>query len=482
MPAWEEWDISYSLAFTLSASNSSSGGYNQAVGAFYYLPDTTTFDQTYNNTTQASQSTINNINIGYTAIPAATTGVYCSAKQVAGTSISHTPTFYSSATDPTTRSTLTLTNKSNEEKTFTFSYGMFVALSVSSAGNKSRVTACNATLTANDVTVRELSLPAPSPDLTYNYDGTDKTSAIVDTIENSNWYTKGGANWYTPGSWAQYVLPAGEIKDVIKNDGVTGSYEISYSLLDIYPFKLEDGTFTTDSQTLKVTINPITLPTPSGTVTITYNGEEKTLYDLAENLRPGWYDSDIYTVPSIIEMNDSVFDAGDKTVSVTLKSSNYVWSNSSSNSSAVRTFTFRVNKKALATEFVDDNGLKVAKFVDENEIYTRDSGEKYPVLVTRYSKNNNAASATYTSPNSTGTWYAHAFLENAQSCNYSVASTGEQFTLDKIGVAYPTLVGSGSEEYDGGEHEFIYEGYDPELMTYTKPDGAIDFDGEILKV
>ncbi len=479
VPAWEEWDVSYKLDFTLGGSNNSDGGYNQSVGALYYLPDTTTFDQTYNNTTQADSSSITGLT--YTAVPVSGNGRYVNGRYVQGKSISHTPTLYSSATDPTTKSTLTLTNKSGNEKTFTFSYGMYVALSISSSRN-SRVTACNTLLTADDVTVRELSVPVPSPDLSYNYDGTDKTSTIVDTIENSNWYTKGGADWYTPGSWAQYVLPAGEIKNVIKNDGVTGSYEITYSLLDIYPFKLEDGTFTTDSQTLKVTINPLTLPTPSGTVTITYNGEEKTLYDLAENLRPGWYDSDIYTVPSIIEMDDSVFDAGDKTVSVTLKSSNYVWSNNSSNSSAVRTFTFRVNKKALETEFVDENGLKVAKFKDENEIYTRDSGDKYPVLVTRYSKNGIAASATYTSPNSTGTWYAHAFLENAESCNYSVASTGEQFTLDKIGVPYPTLVGSGSEVYDGGEHEFIYEGYDPELMTYTKPDGAIDFDGEILKV
>ncbi|MDE5789235.1 MAG: hypothetical protein K2H78_02335 [Clostridia bacterium] len=272
----------------------------------------------------------------------------------------------------------------------------------------------------------------------------------------------------------------GDMRDV-------GTYSVKVTLKDSLIF---DGTpDTTKGETESVRyfdfkINPIKLTPPSGTVTITYNGEEKTLDDLAADKQPSWYDSALYTDPSIIEMNDKVTDAGNKTVKVTLKSSNHAWSDEAANSSKDRTFTFKVNKKELEVEFEDNGGVKVAKFKDTNEIYTRDGGDKYPKIITKYSKNGNAGSANFTSPNSTGTWYAHAFLENAESCNYSVSNAGSQFELNKIAVAYPKLSASSSasEEYNGEEQEFTFEGYDPDLMTCAAPTGAISFDGETLKV
>ncbi|MDE7401411.1 MAG: hypothetical protein K2N17_05100, partial [Clostridia bacterium] len=260
-----------------------------------------------------------------------------------------------------------------------------------------------------------------------------------------------------------------------------GTYTFNFDIAGEALWKEEE---TKDTKQIIITINPAKLTPPSGTVTTTYTGEEQTLEDLSSDKRPAWYDSTMYLDPDIIEMDDKVTDAGEHTITATLKSTNYVWSNAAANASKDRSFIFKVNKKALDVEFEDKDGIKVAKFKDASKISSNDSGSKYPKIITKYSKNNVASSATFTSPNSTGTWYAHAFLENADDCNYSVASTGSQFSLNKISVPYPTLSAScnDSEVYNGEEQEFTFEGYDPELMTYTKPDGAIDFDGETLKV
>ncbi|MDE5766322.1 MAG: hypothetical protein K2I17_04060 [Clostridia bacterium] len=260
-----------------------------------------------------------------------------------------------------------------------------------------------------------------------------------------------------------------------------GTYTVNFDLIDSDVTWMGGGTGT---KTLSFTLNLKRIAAPSGTVEFMYNGEEHTLDDLPADKIPTWYDSTLYTDPSIIEMDGKVTEAGERTISVKLLSKYYAWSDIATNTSDTRTFTFKVNKKELEVEFEDKGGVKVAKFKDTNEIYTRDSGDKYPKLITKYSKNGNAGSATYTSPNSAGTWYAHAFLENAESCNYSVSNAGSQFELNKIAVAYPKLSASSSasEEYNGEEQEFTFEGYDPDLMTCAAPTGAISFDGTTLKV
>ncbi|MDE5766764.1 MAG: hypothetical protein K2I17_06320 [Clostridia bacterium] len=383
--------------------------------------------------------------------------------------------------------TITYTNNTNGKKSFTAYFGF---VGVATHANKSTsANGLDTTATfSGDITVTPISEPKVDvKTATYNGQYQNFTftynnqCASVTKAEYTNLAGITTTTYDKVTSKGTNPLDANDVMTAKES----GTYKLYFTINENCGAVWNNATANDpDTKSVSFTINPKVLTPPSGTVTSTYNGLEQTLDDLATDKQPNWYNSTLYTDPSIIEMNDKVTDAGEHTISVKLLSENYAWSDDTTNTSDTRTFTFKVNKKELEVEFEDNGGVKVAKFKDTNEIYTRDSGDKYPKLITKYSKNNNAGSATFTSPNSTGTWYAHAFLENAESCNYSVSNAGSQFELNKIAVAYPKLSASSSasEEYNGEEQEFTFEGYDPDLMTCTAPTGAISFDGTTLKI
>ena len=150
----------------------------------------------------------------------------------------------------------------------------------------------------------------------------------------------------------------------------------------------------------------------------------------------------------------------------------YEWSDSSVLGKSVNV---EITKKQLEVEFEDKNGCLVAKFKDENEIYSDDkngSGKPKFTLVTKYSKNGSAENATYNSPDAAGVWYAHAFIE--EDCNYTVSNAGESFTLNKIKLPYPSAADADAltPTFDGTEQSILLVDYVASAMSYAVPDGA----------
>ncbi|MDE7076757.1 MAG: hypothetical protein K2O62_05500, partial [Clostridia bacterium] len=235
------------------------------------------------------------------------------------------------------------------------------------------------------------------------------------------------------------------------------------------------------TKTASFTITSKKLTAPSGTVEAVYTGSELTVNN-AKTV-PAWYDNLIYTDPTILTVTPAkVTDANESGYTVTVKivSGGHVWSD---NSTSDKTFTFKVNKKALEVEFELKNGLQVAKFKDASQIASRDSGDKYPKLVTKYYEASGSPNNLVDAPTSLGDWVAVAKLENETTCNYSVSGT-KSFTSTKTQVAYPKLSASSSasEEYSGEEHEFTYTGFDSTTMNAPDvPTGATSFDGSTLK-
>ncbi len=139
-----------------------------------------------------------------------------------------------------------------------------------------------------------------------------------------------------------------------------------------------------------------------------------------------------------------------------------------------KTITIKINKKQLEVEFEDNGGVLSAKFKDENEIYADDKVNGKPTfkIITKYSKDGSAENATYTTPDSSGVWYAHAFIDT--DCNYTVSSEGRQFTLEKIKLAYPVLADAddATKTYDGTEQVIYLDNYVASAMSYAVPDGA----------
>ncbi len=139
-----------------------------------------------------------------------------------------------------------------------------------------------------------------------------------------------------------------------------------------------------------------------------------------------------------------------------------------------KTVTVEIVKKQLEVEFEDNGGVLSAKFKDENEIYADDKVNGKPTfkLITKYSKDGSAENATYTTPDSSGVWYAHAFIDT--DCNYTVSSEGRQFTLEKIKLAYPVLADAddATKTYDGTEQAIYLDNYVASAMSYAVPDGA----------
>ena len=139
-----------------------------------------------------------------------------------------------------------------------------------------------------------------------------------------------------------------------------------------------------------------------------------------------------------------------------------------------KTVMVEIVKKQLEVEFEDNGGVLSAKFKDENEIYADDKVNGKPTfkLITKYSKDGSAENATYTTPDSSGVWYAHAFIDT--DCNYAVSSEGRQFTLEKIELAYPVLADAddATKTYDGTEQVIYLDNYVASAMSYAVPDGA----------
>ncbi|MDE7401345.1 MAG: hypothetical protein K2N17_04760, partial [Clostridia bacterium] len=242
-----------------------------------------------------------------------------------------------------------------------------------------------------------------------------------------------------------------------------------------------------DTKTVSFTINSITLNTPQGAqLTAGYNGSALTISD-ADNV-PAWYNNLIYTDTAIMTLSPvSVTNANESgyTVTATIVSDGHIWSDLASNPSDTRTFTYKVNRQPLTIEFEDKDGLQVAKFSDESEIFSCDkdaAGKPTFTLKTKYYKDGAHPNSAIDSPTSTGNWVAMAVIDGTGASNYKVDAT-EAFNLTKKQVAYPTISGSASEEYDGTSQSFTFTGFDPATMNAPAlPTGADSFDGTTLKV
>ncbi|MDE5788911.1 MAG: hypothetical protein K2H78_00695, partial [Clostridia bacterium] len=247
---------------------------------------------------------------------------------------------------------------------------------------------------------------------------------------------------------------------------------------------------TTNDQTTKsvsFTINPKVLTAPSGTVTTDYSGGDQSLKTITN--KPAWYDQTVYTDPTILTVSPATVKAANETghtVTVTLASSNYAWSDKGSNASAARTFTFKVNRQALDIEFEEKDGLQVAKYKDDTQIFTSDkdgAGKPTFTLKTKYYEAGTSPNGAVDAPTGLGNWVAMAVLDGTGADNYKVDAT-KAFTATKKSVAYPTLStsSSNSEEYDGTSQEFTYTGFDSTIMNAPAvPTGADSFDGTTLK-
>ncbi|MDE5766076.1 MAG: hypothetical protein K2I17_02785 [Clostridia bacterium] len=259
-----------------------------------------------------------------------------------------------------------------------------------------------------------------------------------------------------------------------------GTYTFTFKIKDTCGAVWNSTTNDQSPKTVTVTINPVMLNVPSGTVTAEYTGNELTVNNA--NTVPAWYDNLIYTDTGIMTVSPAtVTDANESgyNVTATIVSGGHVWSD---NSTSAKSFTFIVNKKQLSIDWTtDDNGYKVAQFADVGEIHSRDNGDKYPQLVTKYYKDGDSPTNLKPAPTSLGTWNAVAVLDNAATCNYKVDATAS-FNAAKRSVAYPTVIGIATEEYNGTSQEFNFTGFDANLMTYTVPNGVDSFDGAILKV
>ena len=266
-----------------------------------------------------------------------------------------------------------------------------------------------------------------------------------------------------------------------------GTYKFNFDIAPACGAVWNSTTNDQSTKTLTITIKQKVIDKPQPDLETTYNNASQSLSTLAAGA--SWYDNTLYSDSTLLSVSQTTFTEANEsgyTVSVQILSPNYAWSDRASNASDTRTFKVKVKKKKLTVSFdTNASGLKVAKLADASEIYTNDNvAGKKPELTTKYSQSGTLSdpSTGLSAPNATGTWWAYAVLTNAATCNYCVDAK-EQFTLNKIGVPYPTLSGSASEVYNGDEQEFTYTGFDSDKMNAPAvPSGAISFDGETLKV
>ena len=202
-----------------------------------------------------------------------------------------------------------------------------------------------------------------------------------------------------------------------------------------------------------------------------YNGEDWKSNEKFADLNVSWYNADFVKLnfPS-----SEMIDVNSYTLTANLTQAAFdnglFWSDQTVDP---KTFTFTVNKKPLAVKFEsDENGYLIASFADEKEIYSRDTGQKYPKLITKYFKEGDETNV-FAKPTSYGKWYAVAEIEN--DCNYTIDEDTKQsdlFEVTKATVFCPTLSGGDTtvtETYNGTKKTFTLKN----ITSYVK----YSFDG-----
>lgn len=384
---------------------------------------------------------------------------------------SSTGTGFSTSKNVADLYTATYSNSTANSKTFEAYFGAYMG---SPSGSADTFVYDSSATMSTKITVTSVSAPTvDNTEADYNKNG----NVFNFTYDHDRVEVKS----------VSYLDVANQVSDVtsatvINTDGSctltnAGTYTFTFKIKDNCGAVWNSTTNDQTDKTLTVTINYKTLTSPSGTVETEYNGEDQSLDTLTTP--PSWYDATIYSDTSIIALDDKFTDAGENEVTVTIISGEYYWNDYESNPTKSRTFKFKINKKKLEVTFGGDGNL-VAQY-DETQLYERDKAEdKKPKLATKYSKTASLDDAV-DSPTGLGQWYALAVLENE--CNYYVEAM-QAFEASKNSVAYPVLSASSNatENYNGSEQIFTFDGFDSELMTFAVPDGAESFDGTTLKV
>ncbi|MDE6790915.1 MAG: hypothetical protein K2J61_04255, partial [Clostridia bacterium] len=474
VPAMTEYEIVYKAALTLTKYRNGGSSAVTTCRVQY-------FGNTFDDPDAADQSAT--LTIG----PHTSTTAYSVGPQLEATKYTASGSTAASGatitmTGTATIPTITYTNDTDQEQDY-YAYFGFAATS-GQANGSSTANGIDAKANFSSSTIKVTTLvEEPSVDVrttSYNGEEQDFTFDYDDKrLDVTKWdfTNKKGVTTTTEGN------PLDSNAVMSKKDA--GTYKLYFDIKSTCGAVWDLDTKDQTTKTVSFTITSEKLTAPSGTVTADYTGSELTVNN-AQTV-PAWYNNLIYTDPQILTLSPAkVTDANESgyTVTATIVSGGHVWSDSESNSSDARTFTFKVNRKALEVEFDEKNGLQVAKLKDASQVASRDSGDKYPKLVTKYYEAGGSPNNLVDAPTSLGNWVAVAKLENADTCNYSVSGT-KPFTSSKKQVAYPKLSASSStsEEYDGEEHEFTYEGYDSTTMNVPDvPAGAISFNGTILKV
>ncbi|MDE7401585.1 MAG: hypothetical protein K2N17_06000, partial [Clostridia bacterium] len=380
--------------------------------------------------------------------------------------------------------TITYTNDTDQEQDY-YAYFGFAATS-GQANGSSTANGIDAKANFSSSTIKVTTLvEEPSVDVrttSYNGEEQDFTFDYDDKrLDVTKWdfTNKKGVTTTTEGN------PLDSNAVMSKKDA--GTYKLYFDIKSTCGAVWDLDTKDQTTKTVSFTITSEKLTAPSGTVTADYTGSELTVNN-AQTV-PAWYNNLIYTDPQILTLSPAkVTDANESgyTVTATIVSGGHVWSDSESNSSDARTFTFKVNRKALTVEFETKDGLEVAKFSDESEIFISDKdgmGAPTFTLKTKYYEAGTSPNGAVDKPTGLGNWVAMAVLDGTGATNYKVDAT-KSFTSSKKQVAYPKLSASSSnsEEYDGTSQEFTYTGFDSTTMNAPAvPTGADSFDGTTLK-
>lgn len=170
------------------------------------------------------------------------------------TSLTQSPYVVASATktgsevaSDTFSTSVTYSNRTDDEQTITTSL-VLKAGNTASPGTTSYWKYAKLTAQPNVTQINDLWVEAPS-DVSVDYSGTEYTDSTLDSISSIS-----NASWYDP-SKMTLSLQNGTAQNA-------GNYDIDVSLINANPtddpWKLSNGTFTRDTQTVKLTINKIT--------------------------------------------------------------------------------------------------------------------------------------------------------------------------------------------------------------------------------
>lgn len=464
VPAYTEYnvDFDYTVIVDKWVSNNK-GTLSVGVQLFY-------FGNTYDNPSAKDMSETLNFNYAESGDDPASQAFMSFDKNYSTATTHAQYTTNAGANGSTPIPTITMTNNTNQAKTYNAYFGFY---SYGAAG-ESRYCWFTNTLTMSD-TITVTAIDAPEVDKTeadFNANGNE----FVFTYDNK--YVD-----YTV-SYKDVANRVSDITGSVTINSADGKCTLTDAGVYTFTFKIKDNcgavwdsdTNDQTDKTITVTIKHKTVSAPSGTIETEYNGEKQSLATIDDP--PSWYDGTVFGNPAIIAIDDEFTDAGDHEVEVTIISGEYYWNDYASNPAAARKYTFKIKKKKLEVKFTDKYGYLVAEY-DDSQLYNNDKADgKKPKLITKYSKTGLFDGAV-DSPTSLGKWYAIAVIEN--DCNYYTEEK-QQFEASKKSVAYPVLSASSnpSEQYNGSNQTFVFEGFDAQLMDYKAPAGAVSFDGVTL--